>query len=221
MQHTLATQTSLRQSGALLWSLAGFALYAVFGLAAIFPTSIVFDPLLEALGFKVEAGEVGLSVRNALEPIVWGVLVVAFSMPIGRRLVQGLRFSRAGWLVLAVGLLLAAVTWFLIEEFVRARYGWFDPEYVGFSLLTWPATVATALGGWAALAVPRHQAGPLVVAAVLGLVGFGLALAPSVPGALDGIPAESVPLAFAFGADAAYAILVAVVLLLRGRSSAG
>jgi hypothetical protein len=195
----------------MLWTLAGFALYLLVGLGAIFVTAIVFDPLLELAGFRVEAGEPGLSVRNALEPLVWGLLVAAASMPIGRRLVGGIRFSRDGWLVLAIGLVLATVSWLLIEEFVRARMEYFDLEYVGFTILTWPAVVAIALCGWAALATPRGSGAPLVIPLVLAAVGFTGALLPSIPGVADGIESESVPLVVVFLVDVLYGVLAIVV----------
>jgi hypothetical protein len=199
----------------LLWALAGFALYLLCAIASLFITVLIADPLLTAIGLPVEAGTLGLSVRNALHPAVWGALVAAVSIPIGRRLVDGIRFSGAGWVVLGVGLVLATLTWFLSEEFVRARFESFDPEYVGLSLFAWPALVAVALCGWAALAVPRTGATPVIVLLVLAAAGLAVALLPSMGGASDGIEPGSVPLAVAFLVDVAYAISV-IALVFRG-----
>jgi hypothetical protein len=200
--------------GVMLWTVSGLALYLLLGIASVFLT-LTADPLLGAVGLPVEAGELGLAVRNALHPPVWGLLVAAAAIPIGRRLVPGIRFSRHSWLVLLAGLLLAAVTWLLIEEFVRARMASFDMEYVGFTILTWPALVAIALCGWAALAAPRGSNAALVVPLVLATVGLSVALLPSVAGAADGIDAQNLPLAFVFLVDVLYAMLVIVLAFRR------
>jgi hypothetical protein len=200
--------------GVMLWTVSGLALYLLLGLASVFLT-LIADPVLEAVGMPVEAGELGLSVRNALHPPVWGLVVAAVAIPIGRRLVPGIRFSRDSWVVLVAGLLLAAVTWLLIEEFVRARMAYFDMEYVGFAILTWPAIVAIALCGWAALATPRGSNAALVIALVLATAGLSVALLPSVAGAADGIDAQNLPLAFAFLVDVLYAMLVIVIAFRR------
>ena len=208
-------QRGAQSSGPLLWAIAGLVLYLLGGVAAVFITALVVDPVLGAAGIPVEAGLPGLSLRNALHPLVWGGLVAAISAPIGRRLVPAIRFSPACWLELSAGLALATVTWFLLEEFVRSRYTYVDLEYVGFSLLTWPALVAVTLCGWAALAVPRGAATPLVVLLVLAAMGLAVALLPSVVGAADGIEAQNIPLAVAFLLDVAYAISVVVLAFRR------
>jgi len=214
------TSRSITIGGPALWALAGLGLYVVVGAGSIFLTALVADPILGALGMPVRAGEIGLSIRNAIHPIVWGAIVAAASVPIGRRLVAGIRFSLAGTAVLVVGLGLAAATWFLGEEFVRARYAWFDPEYVGLSLFAWPAIVAIALAGWAALAVPRGHARALIGWMLLAAVGLGLVLVPSMIGAADGIEPGSVPLASAFLLDVAYVVGVIVATLRQGELGA-
>jgi hypothetical protein len=208
-------------AGVVLWSIAGFALYVVLGVASIFVT-LVFDPVLEAAGLRVEAGELGLSVRNALHPPVWGLLVAGAAIPIGRRLVAGVRFSRASWLVLGAGLVLATVTWLLIEEFVRSRMSSFDPEYVGFTILTYPALVAVAVLGWAAAAVPRGVGGPLLLLLALAVVGLAVALIPSIPGVADGIEPHSLPLAVVFMVDVAYVVgVLAFCFRMAGSTASG
>ena len=198
-----------------LWAFAGLGLYFVVGAGSLFLTAIVADPILNAVGIPVEAGFVGLSVRNALHPLVWGLIVAAASVPIGRRLVPGIRFGMSAWVVLAVGLVLASVTWFLSEEFVRARNEYFDPEYVGFALFAWPALVAVALAGWASLAAPAGT--PLLLFVVFAALGLGAALVPSVIGASDGIDPGNIPLAAVIVADVLYTVFVVVVAVRRAR----
>ena len=57
-QRLLADRTG-GSRGVLLWTIAGFALYLLLGLASIFAT-VVFEPALAAMGLRVEAGELGL-----------------------------------------------------------------------------------------------------------------------------------------------------------------
>jgi hypothetical protein len=211
----VATSRSVTIGGPAMWALAGLGLYLVVGAGSLFLTGLVADPILGAMGLPVEAGKIGLSVRNAIHPIAWGVMVAVASVPIGRRLVGEIRFSLAGNVLLGVGLGLAAITWFLGEEFVRARYEYFDPEYIGFSLIAWPAIVAVALAGWAALAAPPNQRTALAGLLLLAAAGLGLALLPSMIGAADGIRPENVPLAIAFLLDVLYAVAV-IVATVRG-----
>ena len=198
-----------------LWAFTGLGLYLGIGYGSIFPTAIVADPVLNALGLQVDSGTIGLSIRNALQPIVWGLAVALLSMPLGRRLVPGIRFPAAGWVVLGIGLVLASLTWLLIEEFVRARFGYLDMRFVGFSLFAWPAIVAVALTGWAALAVPARS--PMPVLVVLAAASLGVALVPSVAGAADGIDPENLPLAAALVVDVLYAAAVVTVAMRRAR----
>lgn len=204
----------------LVWVVAGFGLYLVVGAGSLFLTALLVDPVLAAIGLPAEAGAVGLSVRNALHPVVWGVLVALAAMPIGRGLEPGLRFRRPGWLVLATGLALASVTWFLIEEFVRDRFSYVDVQYTGFSLLTWPALVGIAVSGWAALAVPVPQRTLPAALVILGSIGLAAALLPSLAGVADGIAPESIPLAAVFAMDVAYGIGVIVAVLAPRRDPA-
>lgn len=210
--HDTAATRSFAVPPVIVWALIGFGLYLLIGAGSLFLTAVVVDPVMGALGIPAEAGLVGLSVRNALHPVAWGLLVALTSVPIGRRLVREVRFGRASWMVLAVGLGLAAVTWFLIEEFVRARYGYFDAEYVGFSFFAWPALVAIALSGWAALAVRPQRRTPLTAILVLAVVTLAVALLPSVAGAADGIDPGNLPLALLLAVDAVFAVGVVVVV---------
>lgn len=209
------SQRAAPASGPLLWAAAGLAVYLLGAVAGLLLTVLVADPVLDAVGLRVEAGELGLSIRNAIHPLVWGAVVAAVSMPLGRRLVDGIHFELAGWVVLAVGLALASVTWFLGEELVRARFEYFDPEEVGLTLFVWPALVAIALCGWAVLAMPRGSATPIVALLVLAAMGLAVALLPSFVGAADGIDPQNLPLALAFLADVGFAMAVIVLAFRR------
>jgi len=208
-----STFPAVPAGGSSVWALAGFALYVVIGAGSIIPTALILDPVLDALGAPAEAGLPGLSIRNAAHPIVWGLLVALSSAPIGRRLVGGLRISGRGNVLLGIGLGLAAITWFLIQEFVRARFQYVDSEYVGVSFFAWPAVVAIGLSGWAALAIPDGRARPLIACAILAAAALGIAILPSSAGAADGVEPGNVPLALAFVADVMYAVAAIIVVI--------
>lgn len=176
------------------WALAGLLLYPVMWFASLLAIATFERLILEPLGLRSEAGMVSLSIRNGLHQIVWGAAVAVAAMPIGRRLVNDLRFDITGATVLGVGLVLAAMTELLLIEFDRVRSGYFDPDHVGMAILAPPAIVAVALVVWAALAVPRPNRAPLLVLAAVAGIGFVVAMLPSVGGLADGIDPESVGL---------------------------
>ena len=207
-------------SGIVLWTIAGFVLYVLGGMVTLFVSLSLADGFLGALGIESHAGTFGLSIRNASHPIVWGAVVAAASMPIGTRLVSGLRFGATGWVVIVVGLTLAGVTTFLGAEFVRARHGVFDPEYQGFSFFAAPALVAISLATWASLAAPGRRGLLLVAATLTAVAGLSIALLPSVGGAADGIDPANVPLAATFTADALFGV-AAALLVIRAASQPG
>jgi hypothetical protein len=117
--------------------------------------------------------------------------------------------------MLGVGLVVATVVIALGNEFVRARYGYYDPEYQGLSFFAGPALVAVALATWAALAVPRDGILAPGAAMLTAAAGLAMALLPSLPGTADGIDAESLPLAGAFVVGIGYAVVAAVLVVRR------
>jgi hypothetical protein len=201
--------------GPALWTIAGFVLYVIGGAVSLFAMALVEGMLLAPFGLRAQAGELGLSVRNGLHALAWGVLVVALAAPLGRRLVGGIQFRRTGWAMLGVGLVVATFVIALGNEFVRARYGYYDPEYQGLSFFAGPALVAVALASWAALAVPRDGILAPGAAMLTAAAGLAMALLPSLPGTADGIDPTSVPLAGAFVVGIGYAVVAAVVVVRR------
>lgn len=196
-----------------VWAITGFVLYVLGGMISLLAIAVVGSWLPP--GLQPEVGTLGWSVRNGLQPALWGVLAASASMVVGRRLVGGIRFRPDGWLVLAIGIALAAWSMFLVNENIRARYGVYDPEYAGLAWFASPAVLATALAGWATLAVPRGQGIVLAIICGAAVAGLGTSLLPSVPSAIDGIDADHLPLAAAFLADLAYAAVIAVVIAAR------
>jgi hypothetical protein len=205
--------------GAALWAIAGVVLYVLGGIGSLLAIATI-EHLVPGLREQVASGTVGLSIQNGLHPLVWGLVVAAASTPIGRRLIEHLRFGAIGWLVLLLGLALASLTTFLVDEFVRARFGYFDPDMTGFTLFAGPALVAIALSSWAALAVPSGLGLPLVAAAVAAVGSLALALLPGVGGLGDGMDPESLPLAGVLLVDVVFAA-AAVLLVLRNALAPG
>jgi hypothetical protein len=198
-----------------LWALSGAILYVASAFASLLAVAVIEQVVLVPLGIRAEAGTLALSVRNGIHAAAWGAVAAALAIPIGARLVGRVRFGWLSWLVLAVGLALAAVTTALVEEFVRARFGMFEPRATGFTIFAGPALVGIALAGWAALAVPRSQRVVLSMATVAAAIGLGVAMLPSLPGLSDGIDAASVPLAIVLGLDAVLSVAAVVLVLVR------
>ena len=206
--------------GVVVWAMAGFALYLLGGIVMLFVSLAIAEAVLASRGIESGAGTLGLSIRNAAHPIGWGLAVAAASVPIGRRLVPGLRFGAMGWIVLVVGLGLATATTYLGAESVRDRYGIFDPEYQGLSFFAAPALVAISLAAWASLAAPGRRGLVLAAATLVAVAGLVIALLPSVGSAADGIDPANVPLAVVLAADALFAA-VAALLAIRAASQPG
>lgn len=201
-------------SGVGRWALAGLVLYPVGWFASFLALATVERLVLEPLGLRPEAGMVSLSIRNGLHQIVWGVAVAVVAVPIGRRLVRDIRFDLAGVAVLAVGLVLAALTELLVIEFARLRYGYVDTDSVGLAILAPPAIVAVALAVWAAMAVPRPNRAALLLLAAVAALGLGLTMLPSIGGLSDGIDPESIGLAASLLGSAGF-VVVGLVLARR------
>lgn len=185
------------------WAAEGFVLYILLGPASLLATAIALG-WLAPFGWVAEAGTAAWGVRLAAQPPVWGVTVAVAATWLGRGLIPDLRPARGAALFLALGLALAAMTTYLLHEFVRERYGTFDPEYAGFVLFAAPAIVAAALVTWARTAVPRNHGSILLLLQVAATAGFGLVILPSVGGLGDGIRETSIPMAVILVLDAIY-----------------
>jgi hypothetical protein len=196
-----------------LWAITGFVFYVLGGMGSLLALAALEGVLPPEL--RPAAGSITLSIRNGAHLFAWAALSAGASMVVGRRLITGLRFGPGGWVLLGAGTALAAFTMFMVNEDVRARFGYFDPEYANLAFFASPAVLAIALAGWATLAVPPGRGAVLAVAAGAAAGALGLSLLPSLPAATDGIDADHVPLALAFVADLAFAGIAAVVVAAR------
>lgn len=200
-----------------LWAVAGFALYLVSWPLTIIGALFTLDLVAGLLGLDTSSGTIGLSVRNAFHPPAWGLAVALVALPIGRRLVPGVAATRGAWVVLVVGLAIGAVVDFLVIEFVRERFGYYDPEATGWLGFAPPALVAVALAGWAALSLPPARGGALAALTVVTALTLAMIILPSLPGASDGIDAPSVPLVASLGVAVVYAGLVVALAFRHAR----
>jgi hypothetical protein len=188
------------------WTIAGLVLCIVAWPIAFGVVASVEAVVLRPLGWYAEAGTRSLSIQNATFPVTWGVLVAGAGVRLARRWVPGARFRGRGWALLGAGLLLAGLSEYLTDEFVRHWAGNYDPEYGGSSLFIPWALVAVALAGWAALAVPRRRRVALVALAATAGAGVALAFASNLAGAADGIREANVPIATVFVLDAVFSV---------------
>jgi hypothetical protein len=195
------------------WAAAGSLLCVLAWPVAFLLVATVEAVLLRPLGWEPVAGMPSLSLQNATFPVTWGALVAAASVLLAPRWVPSARFRRRGWVLLGVGLLLAGLSEYLSDEFVRAWAGNYDPEYAGLSLFIPWALGAVALATWAALAVQRGRRVALMALAFVAGAGLALALASNLGGAADGIRGENVPIATVFALDAIYALGAGLMVL--------
>jgi len=205
------------------WAAVGLVVYVVAAYGSVLLVAAAEQAVLDPLGLGGEPGTSSWGVILAVHPIAWGVVTALAAGWIGGRLLPGAVHPGLGSAAhLGAGLAPAAVTVYLLHEFVRARYGWFDPEYTGFAIFAAPALVAIGLAGWAAAAIDREHRGALVALQVAALIGLAIALLPSLPGVQDGISPSSVPLAAVVVIDVAFAVgSTSAVLVSWLRRSAG
>jgi hypothetical protein len=193
------------------WAAVGFAVYLVVGYVSLLVVAVVEDVVLDPIGLGGEPGTSSWGAILATHPVVWAAMTVAIATWLGRRLLpDAVHPGISSVAHLLGGTALAVVSMYLLHEFALARYGWFDPDYVGVTVFAPSALVAIGLAGWAAAAIDREHRGLLVGLQIAALVGLGIAFLPSLPGVQDGIRASSIPLAVVFVLDAGFA-LVSVV----------
>jgi hypothetical protein len=201
------------------WTLIGFGSYVAAGLAAPLVVASVCAFPLRLVGLDPEPGTFGWGLYLASSDLVWGGLAAVAAAGLGRRLIPRLAVaSPPAAAILAVGIVLAAVTTLALHEWVRARYEWFDPEYAGLAFFAGPAVIAAALAGWGTLVLPGHvRRRPVQWALVAAGFAFVAAVSSTVPGLADGVSPSGWPLALSLGLDALF-VLVLVVTSLVARS---
>lgn len=197
----------------------GFVAWMALFPAVLFLMGSAAELVARPAGVDPQPGTLGWGLFLGLFTMAWGLATAAVAAWAGRRLLgPRLRPWDARSLAwLGGGLILAGGTELAIHEAVRARMGFFDPEYALLGGLAPMALVALAVASWATAAMPAATR-PLIALVVLASAGFLVLAATNVPGALDGIAPGSVPLAVALVFGALWAVAATLWALRRSRA---
>lgn len=154
--------------------------------------------------------------------VVWGVLgctgvLIAGRIAFGR----WLAVPRGGIGLAAIGIALAALVENLLYAWSVARYGRFEPDFIGESTLLFATLVALAVAGLALRVAPAAALAAARIAMLAAAAATVLIVAFNLPGLADGIGADSWPLAIAIGCAGLYALGVVALALRRLRRGEG
>ncbi len=214
---SVAVPTPRPRAGA--WSLFGILAWVVTGPLVLWALSWVAQ-VVSPFGLVAEAGTAGWGVYLATSVVGWGFATAVVGVVAAPRLrVQIAPVAPVALAALAGGLVLAGVTMYALHEQVRARMGWFDPEYAGWTLFAVPALVGLALGAWAWAAVPGRDRTPMAILVGAAAITFVLSAATNLSGLADGVRDASVPLAAALLVDGVWVVAVVVGVARGGRES--
>ncbi len=157
--------------------------------------------------------------QQAVLPIAWGLLAIGGLLLFARSSFGTWPRIGSDALTLAVaGLLLAGALDAVLHAWADERFGLFSARLIGPTAGLFAAVVASAVAGFAALVAPRGaRLTPALVTLIAAAAALGM-LALNVPGALDGIHTESLPLAALVGMAVVYTLAVAGLVLRRNRA---
>lgn len=182
---------------------------------------------LGAAGWHVAAAVVTLplvgvlprEVGMALQPGLWGLLSLAGVLVIGRALFgRWLTRPAWGWIVPAVGFVVAGGLQLALFAWSVARFGAFDTEYVGPTAALAALAVGSAVACLAALVAPLRATWPPALVAALCAIGSGVVVVLNSGGLANGLGSDSVALALLVAAAGGFtlaAAFVAVVVAIR------
>jgi len=192
-------------SRGLTWAALSFTLFAA-ALFAIFPISAVLNLF----------GEIAHPAMMVLWSVSWGILSV-LGVLVAAQLAFGawLRPSAVGMAIAATGIGLSAVLSVVLEQWATARYGYWDPDMIGWTAGLFALLIGLATAAFGALLVPRRLMGWPAAAVVIGVAAIAFVLASNVPGLADGIRADSWPLAIVIGLCGLYGVVVTGLVLRR------
>lgn len=155
-------------------------------------------------------GSLGVShaVGLAAWSVVWGALSIIGVFVAGRAAFgRWLSLTPAAVVFAALGIATSALVNVAIHEWSVGRFGYYDPDFVGWTAGLFAVLIALAVATFGAHVSPRAALiWPAVGATVAGVVSM-VVIASNLPGLSDGIGADSWPLAFAIAGAAAYTAL--------------
>jgi hypothetical protein len=171
-----------------------------------------FAALLPVTGWLLVAHSMELTMLIG----AWGSLSLVAVLVAGR-LVFGrwLRVSPAALVVGCAGVGIAAVLEFLLVEWTSARFGYPDPDFVGWTAWLFALVVAVAMAAVAAIVAPPDRRLLPRLATIASAVLTLLVVALNARGLSDGIDADSWPLAVLVGLAGLYSVVAAAVALIQ------
>lgn len=186
------------------WFAVGTAVYLAGGVV----TLVAWSPLLASLGLRAEVGTSGWGLHLAGWVTAWGAFVALVIAVLASRFAPEFAARRPAAVALLVcGLGTAGATQFVLHEWTRLRFGYFDLEHVGPSGALPAALVAIAVASWATIAAPVEiRPGPAAALAASVVVFWWIGLL-NLPGAADGFTTAGVPLPGLLVAAGAFSLI--------------
>jgi hypothetical protein len=171
-------------------------------------------------GFMASGVLAALAFGAGMWAVPW-VLLAAFGV-----LALG-RIAFAAWLpvpavaaaVLIAGVVLSGAVEASLRDWAMARFGLFDPDYVGITAVFFVVVAGVAVAGFGSLIAPRGAVLPPALAVLAGFLLTMLIVFSDVPGLSDGLDPESTFPAAIIGVAGLYVGAVAVLSLHAWRRS--
>jgi hypothetical protein len=191
----------------LLWTVLSLVLFvaAAFG---VFPVSMVLRLFVET--------------THALDMTLWSVVwasLAALGVLVAARIVFGIwpRVGPGGFVLVAIGTALSVGTHLTLQSWAEARFGYFDPDFIGWTAGLFAILVGLATAALGVMVAPRGATAWPLAFVLLGSAGVAFVLAGNLPGLADGLAPDSWPLAAWLGASGLYAAGVTAASFLRAR----
>ena len=178
---------------------------------------VAFAMLLPVTGWLALPHSVEVTILTG----AWGALSLV-AVLLSARLVFG-RWLPVGPPALVIGVTgvgIATMLEFALLEWTRARFGYPDPDFVGWTAWLFALLVLLAMAALASFVAPLGGASVPRMATIVAAAAAILLVALNVRGLGDGIDADSWPLALLVGLAGLYAVSAAV-LAFRPRAPAG
>jgi hypothetical protein len=165
--------------------------------------------------------EVPHLVEMAEWSLVWGACSLLGVLIAGRiAFGHGLRVGTMGLVLGGTGVVLSAVVHVVLQQWAVARFGYNDPDIIGWTAGLFAVLVGLATATFGVFVAPRGAHGWPLAFVLLGAAGTIFILLSNVPGLNDGIAPESWPLAIWLGISGVYAVVVTVACATRARRGA-
>jgi hypothetical protein len=189
----------------LTWAALSFTLF-IAALLAIFPISAVLRLF----------GEIPHLTMMVAWSVSWGALS-ALGVLVAARLVFGswLRPPPLSLAIAAAGIGLSAAINVVLQQWAIARYGYWDPDFVGLTAGLFALLIGLSTAAFGAFLVPPRHIGWPLLAVGLGFAMTVTVVASNLPGLADGIRPDGWPLAAVIGLCGLYALVTTGLVLRR------